>query len=225
MRSKLKKEAIKLRKKGKTFLEIKKALGVNIPQSTLSYWLKNIPLSVKQKQRIDRVVLNNIKKGQLIALKINRLKRQIYLNSVEKRVNYLKELIHNRDVAKIALAMLYLGEGSKTQRGSLMFGNSDPQVIYLFLHLLRKCYDVDESKFRCTLQARADQNIKELERFWSVTTKISLKQFYKARIDPRTIGKISKKQDYKGVCRIDYFSADIFLELKAIIKLFQFKGL
>jgi len=113
--------------------------------------------------------------------------------------------------------MLYLVEGSKNQRGSLMFGNSDPLVIRLFLNLLRRCYDVDENKFRCTLQCKADQNIKRLEKFWSKITDIPLSQFYKARIDPRTIGKPSRKLDYKGVCRIDYFSGDVFMELKQIV--------
>jgi len=65
----------------------------------------------------------------------------------------------------------------------------------------------------------ADQNIKKLEKFWSQVTKISLSQFYKARIDPRTIGKPSKKPNYKGVCRIDYFSADLFIELMQIPKI------
>ena len=106
-----------------------------------------------------------------------------------------------------------MGEVAKTKRGSLMFGNSDPRVIALFLRLLRQCYNINEDKFRCTLQCRADQNIETLERFWSKITNVPLKQFYKARVDSRTIGKKSRKMDYKGVCRIDYFSADLFNEI------------
>ena len=87
------------------------------------------------------------------------------------------------------------------------------------MRLLRYCYNLDESKFRCTLLCRADQNIKKLEEFWSQITKIPLSQFYKARIDPRTIGKPSKKLNYKGVCRIDYFSTDIFIEMTQIPKI------
>ncbi|PIR44326.1 hypothetical protein COV23_00575 [Candidatus Wolfebacteria bacterium CG10_big_fil_rev_8_21_14_0_10_31_9] len=105
-----------------------------------------------------------------------------------------------------------------------MFGNSDPNIIYLFLKLLRYCYDIDENKFRCTLQDRADQNIKKLEKFWRLVTKIPKKQFYKARIDPRTIGKISKKPEYKGVCVIDYFSADILNEFKKIVEVIYKNG-
>jgi hypothetical protein len=214
----LKEKVIKLRRKGKTYLEIQKILKVFIPKSTLSSWCQNVKLPKEYQDRIQKIVLNNAKKGREIALVVNRVKREKYLKSIIKRNKHLSTILKNKDTSKIALAMLYLGEGSKNQRGSLMFGNSDPFIISLFLHLLRYCYDINESKFRCTLQCRADQNIKKLEKFWFKITRIPLSQFYKARIDPRTIGKKSKKLDYKGVCRIDYFSADLFWELKQIIK-------
>ncbi|HLD21589.1 MAG TPA: hypothetical protein VJB65_01705 [Patescibacteria group bacterium] len=126
----------------------------------------------------------------------------------------LKEEIH----AKIALAMLYLGEGTKCQgRCTITFGNSNPIIIRLFLALLRKCYPIDESKFRCTIQCRADQNIENLTHYWTSVTNIPLHQFYKSRIDKRTIGKITMKPKYNGVCRIDYFSSAIYLDLLAAI--------
>jgi hypothetical protein len=215
----LKSKVIYLRKKGKTYRNIQKNLNRNIPKSTLSYWCKNIVLSEKQKAKIENIMKKSAARGRIKALEINKIKRKKYLESIKNRVGHLGRLIKNKEVAKIALAMIYLGEGSKTQRGSLMLGNSDPDIIRLFLYLLRNCYNIDESKFRCTLQARADQHIKKLERFWSTTTKIPLAQFYKARIDPRTIGKISKKIDYKGVCRIDYFSADTYIELMKIAEI------
>ncbi|MEK7598802.1 MAG: hypothetical protein AAB487_03635 [Patescibacteria group bacterium] len=167
----------------------------------------------------------NIHKGRALALAVIRVKREHYLDEVQARIEHLGKVFRNKDVAKIALAMLYLGEGSKTPRSALMFGNSDPRIIRLFTELLRFCYEIDELKFRCTLQCRADQDIKKMEKFWSEITKIPSTQFYKARIDPRTIGKISKKPDYKGVCRIDYFSADLFNEIMKIIELISKKGL
>jgi len=218
-RIKLREEAAKLRKQGKTYSEIQEILKISIPKSTLSCWCVDVELPKEYQDKVRKIVLNNAEKGRVIALIVNRVKREKYLKSVADRNKYLVKVLKNKDTAKIALAMLYLSEGSKNQRGSLMFGNSDPFIVSLFLHLLRYCYKIDESKFRCTLQCRADQNIKELEKFWSQVTKISLSQFYKARIDPRTIGKPSKKPNYKGVCRIDYFSADLFIELMQIPKM------
>src|SRR4030042_4114207 len=210
----LKSKAITLRKSGKTYEEIRRTLGENIPKSTLSLWCSDIPLSLEHQKRIKNVILVNSKKGRKIALIANLGKREKYLQSIVDRNVHLADSLKDKDIAKVALSMLYLGEGSKNaKRGSLMFGNSGPFIVSLFLRLMRYCYNIDENKIRCTLQCRADQNIKGLERFWSEITEIPLKRFYKAKIDPRTIGKSSKKKDYKGVCRIDYFSADILLDL------------
>lgn len=218
-------QALNLRKSGKTYSEIKKIINKKIPKSTLSFWCKEIELTKNQKARIEK--LNRINAGNNIkkAITVIKTKRQKFLQSVFKSNRNLKFLQKNKDVAKIALSILYLGEGTKNiKRGSLCFGNSDPFVIDLFLCLMRKCYNINESKFRCTVQCRADQNTRRLENFWGKITKIPLSQFYKARIDPRTVGKKSKNPEYKGVCRIDYYSADIFLELLYIPKIIHKMG-
>jgi hypothetical protein len=220
----LKEGATALRKTGKTYSEIIKKLKAPIPKSTLSLWCKNIIFSSEHKERIAAIIKNNLDRGRAAVLISNKIKREKYLQEVYGRVSYLGKLIKNKDVAKISLAVLYLGEGSKT-RSSLMFGNSDPAIISLFLRLLRYCYKIDEGKFRCTLQCRADQDIQKLEKFWSDITHIPRSKFYKARVDPRTIGKISKNPEYKGVCRIDYFSADIFNELTKVIEAINKTGL
>ena len=148
----------------------------------------------------------------------NDVKKKERLKEVRSQISHLPDKLKDKNVAKIALAMLYLGEGSKNQ-SSLVFGNSNPFVISLFLKLLRFCYPLNEQKFRCTVQCRADQNVKNLGMFWSKVTGISNQLFYKPQIDKRTIGLKTKKVDYQGVCRIDYFSADIFTELMQIIDL------
>ena len=216
-RLRLKNKVIQLRKRGKTYGEIQKILKTIIPKSTLSDWCCDVPLPLEYQKRIQDYNKLNLNKARKIALAVTKVKREKYLQSIIDRNQYLATIFKNQDVAKIALAMLFLGEGGKnTKRASLLFGNSDPFIINLFLYLLRSCYKIDESKFRCTLQCRADQDIKKLEKFWSQITKIPLSQFYKAQIDPRTINKPTKKLNYKGVCRLDYFSADIFLELLRI---------
>jgi hypothetical protein len=213
-----KSRAVVLRKNGKTYGEIQKIIGESIPKSTLSNWFRGIFLTKNQQEHISEKVFSNIRRAQAKARLVNLDKRKIYIQEIRDRVNHLSKEIQKKDISKIALAMLCLGEGGKNTHGSLMFANSNPSVIHLFITLLRTCYDIDEKKFRCTLQCRADQNIKKLEKFWSKTTKISPKRFYKAQIDKRTIGKPTKKLNYKGVCRIDYFSADIFNEFDQIVK-------
>ena len=102
-----------------------------------------------------------------VAWIINKKRRKKYLESIVDRNKHLAKRFKNKDVGKIALSMLYLGEGTKSlDRGSLRFGNSDSFIIGLFLNLMRKYYKVDEKKFRCTILCRADQNVVDLEKFW-----------------------------------------------------------
>ena len=212
----LKTKAQELRSKGKTYSEIQSILNTKIPKSTLSYWCHNLDLPLGYQRRIEEYNKFNLGKARKIALAMNKIHREAYLKGIRERNLYLADKLENRETAKIVLAVLYAAEGSKSVRSAIMFGNSDPLIISLFLRLLRFCYTIDESKFRCTVQCRADQNVQDLENFWSAVTKIPLKQFYKAQIDRRTINKPSKKPNYKGVCRIDYFSAELSLDLKSI---------
>lgn len=216
--SRFKDKAKNLRIAGKTYSEINLSLGVVIPKSTLSLWFKELklPKGLSERLRVNQIV--KIEDGRVRALRVNREKRNAYLTRLFEKNKYLADLVEGSDVAKVALATLYLGEGTKNpKRGLLTFGNSDPRVISLFLKLLRKCYRVDEMKFRCTVQCRADQNTRELRRYWRSITKIPYNRFYDTRIDPRTVGKKTRSVGYKGVCRIDYFSSEVFNDiLKAI---------
>lgn len=207
--------AIQNRKNGLSYSEIMKVLPRRVSKSVLSYWLKDIPLNSDQKSSLlTRSTARLFVARQKGWAKKKEL-REAYLDEIRKKVAALPLLLEQKDIAQVALALLFISEGSK-QSGHLVFGNSDPYIIRLFLKLLRQCYEVNEAKFRCTLQCRADQDTTSLEKFWSEQTGIPPSQFYKSRIDARTIGKPSRKPHYKGVCRIDYFSAHVYNELTLI---------
>ncbi len=151
---------------------------------------------------------------------INRkLKRQRFFRTLRKENAHLAALFNGVDVAKLVLLILYAAEGTKNAaRSTLVFGNSDPSIIRLFLKLLRVSYKISEDKFRCTVQCRADQDSSFLEIFWSKVTGIPLNQFYRTRIDKRSIGKKTINNRYKGVCRVDYLSAPVYWDLIQGIK-------
>ncbi|MCX6806832.1 MAG: hypothetical protein NT135_01785 [Candidatus Berkelbacteria bacterium] len=212
-------KVINFRKKGMTYREISNKIGTEVSKSTLSSWCKDTKLPNSYFCRLKKLNKVNLSKARISAVQANKIKRQKYLDSVSNRVRYLGRLITNKDIAKVVLAVIYAAEGSKSNMGSMMFGNSDSSMIRLFMKLMRLCYKIDEAKFRCTVQCRSDQNIESLENYWSNITNISLGQFYKTQVDPRSIGKPTKKLDYKGVCRINYLSSDTDLELKKIFEL------
>ena len=210
-------KAVSLREQGKTYSEINKIMKIQIQKNTFSSWFKNIILPKKYYAQIRKNNLEHLKKARIKALFIIREKRKEYLENLEKNNLFIKKSLNDKKTAKIALTMLYWAEGSKSRRGALVFGNSDPQMIKFFLKLLKICYYIDQTKFRCTVQCRADQNLEQLKKYWLKVTNIPINQFYETRIDPRTIGKKSKNSDYMGVCRIDYFSGNVYNDLMAAI--------
>lgn len=190
-------------------------------KSTLSWWCKNVALPVGYQERISKLNLANLGKARSIAVEINKIKREEFFQEINSKNSTVAKKIHEADTAKIALAILCLGEASKYRNGSVFcLGSSDHRIITLFLKLLKICIPTfDPKKIRCTVQCRADQNISELEQYWKKITRILNSQFYKTRVDIRTIGKPTRKKWYKGVLKVDYLDTRVQLELESLADL------
>jgi len=206
--------ALRLRKRGKSYGEIRSELNARIPKSTLSLWCADATFTQAQLNKIEQRMRRGGEIGRAAAIALNRERRDRYFKSLFHANEPLRRKIFaSKKSAKLVLATLYLAEGSKGQKARLMFGNSNPGIIRLFMDLMRFVYEIDESKLRCTVQCRADQDTRSLEMFWSKVTAIPRSRFYKARVDPRSIGVPSLKKDYRAVCRIDYFSSSVYNDL------------
>lgn len=205
--------ARELRRNGMTYSEIRGAIGIPLAKATLSYWLHDIVLDPTHEKRIIALNAHNLAKGRKIRIqRRKKIRKKIFFTLREEFLKPIQSLSGHQK--KLLLAILYLGEGGKLfRRAAVMFGNSDPKVIRIFLRLMRSAYAIDESKIRCTVQCRADQDIRKLENYWSQVASVPLENFYKAQIDKRSIGKPTRRANYLGVLRIDYFSASIFHEL------------
>ena len=158
----------------------------------------------------------------MIGAELNRIKREHFFQSIQKINAPIAKTVQDIYIGKIALAMLCLGEASKYKSGArhaFSLGNSDPRIIIIFLKLLKQCFPFDNNKIRATVQCRADQDTVKLTQFWQEKTKIPIHLFYKPLIDPRTIGKPTKKSNYHGVLRIDYFDTKVQLELESLADL------
>jgi hypothetical protein len=211
-----------LRSSGKTYREINLITHLKISKSTLSGWCRQIILSKEQKERISDINLTNLKKGRSLAFRNNQLKRKEYFKFINIINTPISKGIYDKKVAKIALAMLCLGEARKSHNKSnqsFNLGNSDPRIILIFFKLLKYCFNFDINKIRCTVQCRADQDTGVLEKYWIDITGIPKRLFYKARIDPRTKGKPTLKKEYKGVLRIDYFDRKVQHDLESLANL------
>ncbi len=196
----LKAKAIETRRQGKSLRDVEISLG--IPRSTLSYWFKNVKLNPSQHRLLENRHKNALTKARKKAViwhnqqKTNRLK--FAEKEAEETLNKIKS---NKEIIELALALLYLGEGSKKSPTTGM-GNSDPLILKFFLKIMTKIYKINLEKIRFDLHIRADQDPEALKKYWAKELEAPLNRFGTASIDQRTIGKVTYP-DYKGVCVIN----------------------
>lgn len=221
---KIKQKARDLRYKGWSMGEI--SLKMKIPKNTISAWVNDIRLTDKQKERIKKKITESAAIGRPLAVAANRRKIEQWKEGIRNSVRHFQNMpIEDPKLGKLICGILYLCEGAKypSTRG-LIFGNSDPEIIKCFLDLLRRFFNIIEGRLRCRIMCRCDQNIKELKKHWSRLTKIPLKQFFKTTPDKRTRGKPTLKENYKGVCSVQYPSTALQFELQSIGELIMKNG-
>jgi hypothetical protein len=106
-------EAISLRRRGRTYTEIQELLGIKVPPSTLCTWFKQLKLSPQERERILLRGKERIRNGSAKASATRKLAKEKRLKNIYHNNAYLKDLLEDKDIAKMVLVMLYLCEGSK----------------------------------------------------------------------------------------------------------------
>ncbi len=204
-------KAWKLRREGKTYNEISKAMS--LAKSTLSSWFgEELGMPFDKKAMFEHLA-----KIRPLA---NKMKTKIRLDGLEEiRVKMNREVssypMRTISFQKSLLAMLYWAEGSKHAKISgLKFTNTDPKMIDLFITLLRECYEPDEKKFYIYLQLHYYHPIRETKKFWSELTGIPLEQFH-ATIMKKRSRKKRFRQNFMGICSLGHSSSGIRKEIMA----------
>jgi len=200
-------EAIRLRKMGKSYQEIKKQLKVS--KSTLSLWLRDVKLTPKQIEYLYHTLkqqnayrLAKKKQGQ----KMERIKEITQLSAKEALKKY-------KDSFFVAGLMLYWAEGDKSKQTEVIkFTNSDPEMIKIMMKWFRLVCKIPKDKFRVILHIHELHHRNSIEKFWSKITQIPLKQFQKTQIKPMTL-KHRKNPLYKGTCAIRIGNKDLFRKI------------
>ena len=213
-----KETARKLRAQGKTFGDIQRIIGREIPKGTLSYWLKDVKLPPAYMKAYKENMLKNLARGRINSLAYNKKKQEDRMVAIRKKCeDFLR--VPDPQIYKIALSFLYLGEGYKWvgHRG-LQLGSSSPELMRLYVLLLEKCYGIDRDVLHASMSYRDDQNLLKLQKYWSKTLGIPLKNFCQSKPDPRTVGKPTLKKDYHGVCIVSCAGTDKQLELETLPK-------
>ncbi len=110
----------------------------------------------------------------------------------------------NNEQRELALAMLYLGDGSKTG-GAVRLGSVNPEIMAYFVSALRSLYQVDETRLSCRLHlinAARDQEWAFI-RWWSEKINVNVSQFGPSAYDRRSKAT-HITDDYRGVCVVTY---------------------
>jgi transcriptional regulator with XRE-family HTH domain len=210
-------QAIHLRRKGKSYSEIKER--VKVSKSTLSGWLKDIELTREQESRLSKLQATGYagaKKQQAASLKHH---EEIKKNAECEAAELVK------DPFFVAGLMLYWAEGSKNF-GSVQFSNSDPAMIKIMMRWFRSFCAVSEDKFRISLFIHSLHTKEDCQKFWQDVTSIPPSQFYKPYIKP-TIYSNRKNKLYEGTCRIIIHQRDLLSKIigwkNGVEKIFQNK--
>lgn len=196
----VKEKARQLRRQGYSFGDLVKNLGIS--RSTLFEWAKDINSPTRYAQIGRKAWLKEI---QQLGAQTKRKQRQEYIANFRASADdEFKEINLDRTILRMLLALLYWAEGTKT-RGVVRFANTDPQLVLLFVVLLRQCFDLDEQKFRLALHLHWYHKEKEVKRYWSMLLKIPESQFNKTYRKKRSKEKRFRK-NLGGICFVRYNS-------------------
>lgn len=210
----IREEARRLRREGWTLGEIARKLGP--PKNTLTLWVRDIELTPEQQQRIKEHEREMLSENQRLGAAYHREARLKRIAAEqEKAAAFLDQIDDVHRTNHIAAAMLYLGEGAKTE-GAFCFINSNPHIIRYWMYLLRTSFTIDEAKFRLQILNRFDQDEDDLLMYWQEVTNVM--HWIKPHTDPRTEGKPTLRTDYKGVCKVHYYDVSIRRYLDALAR-------
>lgn len=222
----LRAEAIKLRFRGCTYSQIKRELNVYLAKSTLSDWLRNLPLSPEQ------LVLLSKNREHSRDVRIEKLRQ----TAKNKRLLKLTELFKKQEKKLLPLSgrellvaglFLYWGEGSK-HRGRVAISNTDPRVVQFALYWLNKSLKVPKQKISILLHLYSDMDVAKETEFWSKALIIPLEQFKPSYIKKSTREGLSYKGFGHGTCNLiclDSALADrIAMSIKAISEFYGEKS-
>lgn len=202
---------------GQTYAQIQKKYPV--PKSTLSYWFSRAGKKQDRTRQLDHLRL-----ARIASIKSKNRQKELRIKEAGAAARHVatRVPILQKAVGKALLAMLYWTEGGKTD-GSMKFTNTDPELVSLFLSLLRENYDIDESRLRVGLLVHYYHNRNQTRQFWSKKLHIPAKQFWKIYLKPRSGKKKGYKRNYYGICNLHYSSSAIQRELIALGKELSFR--
>ncbi|PWS51691.1 hypothetical protein DLE01_10230 [Streptomyces sp. FT05W] len=203
----LRERARELRLQGMTYDQIQVELGCS--KSSISLWVRDLPQPKPRYTEEERLALMN---AGLARLRAGQDQERMETKRIARES--MGEL-SDRELF-IAGVTLYWAEGMKdkpySRRESLLFINSDPNVIKVYLNWLA-LLGVTRERLRLRVSIHESADVTEAEDFWSDLTKVPRVDFMKATLkkhNPKTTRK-NTGEAYHG-CLVIYVtkSAELY---------------
>ncbi len=195
-------EAIRMRKEGASYSQIKERLKVS--KSSLSLWLHDMPLPDKRLRELRDWNVVRIERFR----ETMRHKREDRWAKVGKHVAKSVGTLSKRELL-IAGLFLYWGEGTKTSVASTSLSNTDPAMIRFFIHWL-ELLGVSKSRLRVYVHLYSDMDVQKELRYWSKILDLPLSSFRKPYIKTSNRSDLSYPQKFThGTCNLIYGNRDV----------------
>ena len=99
---------------------------------------------------------------------------------------------------------LYWGEGTKADKVSIRLGNTDPELLGVFIKFLERFFGIKKNMLHFSLQIFEDLNPRSSLDFWAKKLTIERRQFYKPTVSPSVSRGTYRRKAEHGVLTI-YF--------------------
>lgn len=194
----IREKAKEMRRKGLSYRDILELLKVS--KSSLSLWLRDLPLTPEERRSLRHRKDANISRGRIkaaSALSRRRLEREKIVFE-EAKINFK---VYARDpLFPIGIA-LYWAEGGK-RSNQFYFVNSDSEMISLMARWIQKYIEPDKSRWQVRLYTHRPFAHENQEQYWAILLGIEVENMKKTVYKPS--GKLVKKRpNYLGCIRID----------------------
>lgn len=207
----LKRKVIELRRDGKSYSEIKNLVSVS--KSSLSLWLRSIPLTNDQIERIKSKKARAVEKFR----ETMKLKRQKRLQDYYKEQSKIYLPMTERELYYAGL-FLYWGEGNKASRNTVSISNTDPDVLKFSLLWMVRCLKIPKYAIKVALHLYKDMDIENELSFWSKELGVSKNYFNKPYIKKTLKTSIDQKGFGHGTCNLIVQNTVIKEKLLMLIK-------
>jgi len=113
---------------------------------------------------------------------------------------------------------LYWGEGNKANKNTVRLGNSDANLLKIFIKFLNKFFKIKKSDLKFHLHVFTDIKISDAKKYWIKELGIKEKQIYKPLISKSgSIGMYRRKSKY-GVMTLYYGNTKVRNKLVHLIE-------